>query len=167
MWQSVTRRVYQQISNKDVDIRGETLHFMQQKSELQRRNLWSFLTHFDTWNKITPSSLLLKLLYNLPHQHNFSTSMGLNGISLRRSVFHRDCRLPKATEYAVVSTFPCLLPTNRKDWLGYSDARRDTTTATWPEKVVTEAIDHRMLNLLNKRFALASQQTNVYVVLLL
>ena len=36
-----------------------------------------------------------------------------------------------------------------------------------PEKVVTEAIDHRKLNLLNKRFAMASQQTNVYVVLLL
>ena len=42
MWQSVNRRVYQQISNKDVDIRGETLHFMQQQSELQRRNLSSF-----------------------------------------------------------------------------------------------------------------------------
>ena len=39
MWHSVNRRVYQQISNKDVDIRGETLHFMQQQSELQRRNL--------------------------------------------------------------------------------------------------------------------------------
>ena len=78
MWQSVNRRVYQQISNKDVDIRGETLHFMQQQSKLQRWNLWSFLTHLDTWNKITPSSLLLKLLYNLPHQHNFSTSMGQN-----------------------------------------------------------------------------------------
>ena len=36
-----------------------------------------------------------------------------------------------------------------------------------PEKVVTEAIDHQMWNLLNKRFAMASQQTNVYVVLLL
>ena len=58
MWQSVNGRVYQQISNKDVDIRGETLHFMQQQSELQRRNLWSFLTHRGTWNKITPSSLL-------------------------------------------------------------------------------------------------------------
>ena len=34
MWQSVNRRVYQQISNKDVDIRGETLHFMQQQSEV-------------------------------------------------------------------------------------------------------------------------------------
>ena len=42
------------------------------------RNLWSFLTHLDTWNKITPTSLLLKLLYNVPHQHNFSTSMGQN-----------------------------------------------------------------------------------------
>ena len=78
LWQSVNRRVYQQISNKDVDIRGEALHFMQQQSEIRRRNLWSFVTHLDTWNKITPSSLLLKLLYNLPHQHNFSTSMGQN-----------------------------------------------------------------------------------------
>ena len=88
-------------------------------------------------------------------------------ISLRRSVFHRDCIMPKATEYAVSSTFPCRLATNRADWLGYSDARGDTTTATWPEKVVTEAIDHRMLNWLNKRFAIASQQTSVYVALLL
>ena len=88
-------------------------------------------------------------------------------ISLRRSVFHRDCIVPKATEYAVSSTFPCRLATNRSDWLGYSDARGDTTTATWPEKVVTEAIDHRMLNWLNKRFAIASQQTSVYVALLL
>ena len=39
MWQSVNRRVYQQISSKDVDIRGETLQFMQQQSELQRQNL--------------------------------------------------------------------------------------------------------------------------------
>ena len=148
MWQSVNRRVYQQISNKDVDIRVETLHFTQQQSKLQRRNLWSFLTHLDTWNKITPSSLLLKLLYNLPHQHNFSTSMGQN-LS------------------PTFSVPPCLLATNRADWLGYSDARGDTTTATWPEKVVTEAIDHRMLNWLNKRFAIASQQTSVYVALLL
>ena len=164
MWQSVNRRVYQQISNKDVDIRGETLHFMEQQSELQRRNLWNFLTHLHAWNKITPSFLLLKLLYNLPHQHNFSTSTGQ---SLRRSVFHRDCIVSKGTEYAVFSSFPCLLATNRADWLGYSDARGDTTTATWPEKVVTEAIDHRMLNWLNKRFAIASQQTSVYVALLL
>ena len=113
-------------------------------------------------HKIIPPSLLLKLPHNLPHEHNFSTSMELNRISLRR-----DCREPKATEYAVVSTFPSLLPTNRADWLGYSDARGDKTTATWPEKVVTEVIDHRMLNLLNKRFAIASQQTNVYVASLL
>ena len=113
-------------------------------------------------HKIIPPSLLLKLPYNLPHQHNFSTSMELNRISLRR-----DCREPKATEYAVVSTFPCLLPTNRADWLGYSDTRGDKTTATWPEKVVTEVIDHRMLKLLNKPFAIASQQTNVYVASLL
>ena len=166
MWQSVNGRVYQQISNKDVDIRGETLHFIRQQSEHQRRNLWSFLTHLDTWNKITPSSLLLKLLYNLPHQHNFSTSMG-QITSMGRSVFHRDCIVPKATEYAVSSTFPCRLATNRADWLGYSDARGDTTTATWPEKVVTEATNHRMLNCLNKRFAIASQQTSVYVALLL
>ena len=76
-------------------------------------------------HKIIPPSLLLKLPYNLPHEHNFSTSMELNRISLRR-----DCREPKATEYAVVSTFPCLLRTNRADWLGYSDARGDKTTAT-------------------------------------
>ena len=34
MWQSVNRRVYQQISIKDVDVRGETLHFMQKQSEV-------------------------------------------------------------------------------------------------------------------------------------
>ena len=39
VWQSVNRRAYQQIPNKDVDIRGETSHFMQQQSDLQRRNL--------------------------------------------------------------------------------------------------------------------------------
>ena len=37
-----------------------------------------FLLISTLWNKITPSSLLLKLLYNLPHQDNFSTSMGQN-----------------------------------------------------------------------------------------
>ena len=36
-----------------------------------------------------------------------------------------------------------------------------------PQKAVTEAIDHRMLNWLNKQFAIASQQTIVYVALLL
>ena len=50
MWQSVNRRVYQRISNNDVDVRGETVHSMQQQSEFQRRNLWSLLTHLDTWN---------------------------------------------------------------------------------------------------------------------
>ena len=145
------------------------LYFMQQKSELltPSKSLKFTYSSRNMKHKIIPPFLPLKLLYNLPHQHNFSKSMGLNGISLWRSVFHRDCRVAKATEYAVVSTFPCLLPTNRADWLGYSDARGDKTTATCPEKVVTEVIDHRMLNLLNKRFAIASQQTNVYVASLL
>ena len=130
MWQSVNRRVYQQISNKDVDIRGETLLHATTKRTSPSKSLKFTYSSPHMKHKIIPPSLLLKLLYNLPHQDNFSTSMGLNGISLRRSVFHRDCRVPKATEYPVVSTFPCLLPTNRADWLGYSDARGDTTTAT-------------------------------------
>ena len=166
MWQSVNRRVYQQISNKDVDIRGETLNFTQQQSELKRRNLWSFLTHLDTWNKITSSSLLLKLLYNLPHQHNFSTSMGQN-LSSTFSV--------PPWLYSVKSNrIRCFLYFSVSS--GYKSRR--LTRILWcerwhnyryvsPKKVVTEAIDHRMLNWLNKRFAIASQQTSVYVALLL
>ena len=59
-------------------------------------------------HKIIPYFLLSKLLYikHSPHQHNFATSFGLNRISLRRSVFRRDCRLPKATEYAFFLASP-------------------------------------------------------------
>ena len=35
-----------------------------------------------------------------------------------------------------------------------------------PEKAVTKAKKHRMLSLINKRFAMASQQSNIYVTLL-
>ena len=129
-WQSVNRRVYQQISNKDVDIRDETSVHATMKRTSPSKSLKFTYSFRHMKHKIIPPYLLLKLLYNLPHQHNFSTSMELNRISLQRSVFHRDCRVPKATQYAVVSTFPCLLPTNRADWLGYSYARGDTTTAT-------------------------------------
>ena len=118
-------------------------------------------------HKIIPSSLLLKLLYNI-RLINITLPRRLDLTeSLSDIVFHRDCRVPKATEHAFFSTFPRLLATNRAHWLGYSDARRDTTTATWPKEVVTEAIDHRMLNLINNRLAIASQQTNVYVAFLL
>ena len=166
MWQSVNRRVYQQISSKDVDIRGETLHLTQQQSKLQRRNLWSFLTHLDTWNKITPSSLLLKLPYNLPHQHNFSTSMEQNlspTFSVLPWLYSAKSNRIRCFLYFSVSS-------------GYKSRRltRILRCERWrnyhyesPRKVVTEAIDHRMLNWLNKRFAIASQQTSVYVALLL
>ena len=165
MWQSVNGRVYQQISNKDVDIRGETLHFMQQQSELQRWNLWSFLTHLDTWNKITPSSLLLKLLYNLPHQHNFSTSTG-QSLSPTFSV-------PPWLYSVKRNRIRCFLFFSVSS--GYKSRR--LTRILWCERrhnyrYVTRKSgdwghDNRMLNFINKRLAIASQQTNMYVALLL
>ena len=166
MWQSVNRRVYQQISNKDVDIRGETLHFMQQQSELQHRNLWSFLTHLDTWNKITPSFLLLKLHYNLPHQHNFSTSMGQNlspTFSVPPWLYSAKSKRIRCFLYFSVSSG---YKSRRLTRILWCETRHNYRYVT-AKKVVTEAIDHRMLNLINKRLAIASQQTNVYVALLL
>ena len=61
MSQSVNRRVYQRISNNDIDIRGEISHFMQQ-SEFQRhsKSLKFTYSYLHMKHEIIPSSLLLK-----------------------------------------------------------------------------------------------------------
>ena len=76
MWQSVNRRVYQRISNNDVDVRGETAHSMQQQSEFQRRNIWSLLTHPYTWN--------IKLFHISCSQNCFILNIRLINITLPR-----------------------------------------------------------------------------------
>ena len=60
------------------------LYFMQQQSELltPSKSLKFTYSSRHMKHKIIPPFLPLKLLYNLRHQHNFSKSMGLNGISL-------------------------------------------------------------------------------------
>ena len=166
MWQSVTRRVYQQISNKDVDIRGETLLHATTKRTSPSKSLKFIYSSRHMKHKIIPPSLLLKLLYNLPHQHNFSTSMGQNlssTFSVPPWLYSAKSNRKRCFLYFSVSSGYKSRRLTRILW----SERRHNYRYTWPEKVVTEAIDHQMLNLINKRLAIASQQTNVYVALLL
>ena len=69
MWQFVNRRAHQRWNI--------ALHATTKRTSASKSLKFTYSSQHMK-HKIVPSFLLLKLLYNLPYQHNVSTSMGQN-----------------------------------------------------------------------------------------